>query len=288
MLLVIDIGNTNIVLGIFHGDKFVRDWRIRTEKNITEDEFNLLVVALFAVADVTLNKISKVVISCVVPPMITILDAFCNKYLKQSAHWVGPDSVKKCMPILYHNPREVGADRIVNAVAAYQKYKCSLIVIDFGTATTFDVISDNGEYLGGTICPGVMISSNALFHKASQLPRVEIFVPPATVIGKDTAHSIKSGIIYGNAGLVDGMVKRISKEMEVKPKVIATGGLATLIAGVSETIESVDRLLTLEGLRIISHYSDDYLKSINGMEDSIIKASKDFIGNYVTEDKLDW
>jgi len=252
MLLVIDVGNTNIVLGIFDDDSLVKDFRVRTEKNATEDEFNLLVRGLFSVANIKPEKINKVVISCVVPPMMTILDGFCNKYLAQVPHWVGPGSVKKCMPILYNNPEEVGADRIVNAVAAYQKFKQPLIVIDFGTATTLDVISNDGEYLGGVICPGVMISSEALFHKASKLPRVEIFTPPKSVIGKDTSHSIKSGIIYGNAGLVDSMVKRISKEMGAKPKVIATGGLAVLIADVSETIESVEMSLTLNGLRIIS------------------------------------
>jgi type III pantothenate kinase len=155
------------------------------------------------------------------------------------------------MPILYSNPAEVGADRIVNAVAAFDRYKTAVIVIDFGTATTFDAISEKGEYLGGAISPGIMISSEALFQYASKLPRVEIFSPPEKVIGKDTGNSIKSGIIYGYAGLVDGMVRRMAKEMETPPRIIATGGLAPLMAGVCETIEAVDNSLTLEGLRII-------------------------------------
>jgi type III pantothenate kinase len=183
--------------------------------------------------------------------MVNILEAFCRKYLNLEPHWVDAKSYGK-MPILYDNPAEVGADRIVNAVAAYSKYGAALIVIDFGTATTFDVISAKGEYLGGAISPGIMISAEALFAHASKLPRVEVFKPPRSVAGKNTADSIKSGIIYGYAGLVDGMVKRLSKEMGAKAKVLATGGLAPLMAGVCETIEEVDESLTLEGLRIIS------------------------------------
>jgi len=158
------------------------------------------------------------------------------------------------MPILYDNPNEVGADRIVNAIAAYSQYKTSLIIIDFGTATTFDVISKEGEYLGGAIAPGVMISAEALFQRASKLPRVEIFKAPGRVIGKDTIESIKSGIIHGNAAMVDGMVERITKEMSTVPKVLATGGLATLIAGASKTIERTEQSLTLDGLKIISNF----------------------------------
>jgi type III pantothenate kinase len=157
------------------------------------------------------------------------------------------------MPILYKNPAEVGADRIVNGIAAFKKYGTSLIVVDFGTATTFDAISENGEYLGGAISPGIGIASEALFREASKLPRVEIFLPPETVIGKDTISSIKSGIIFGYAGLVDGIVRRMKTEMGTDPKVIATGGLARLLFDVSETIEAVEPALTLEGLRIIAN-----------------------------------
>ena len=186
--------------------------------------------------------------------MVTILDAFCRKYLGHPPQWV---DAKNCggMPILLKNPAEVGADRIVNAVAAFHKYSQSLIVVDFGTATTFDAISQKGEYIGGAISPGIGIASEALFRKASKLPRVEIFVPPDNVIGKDTISSIKSGIIFGYAGLVDGIVRRMQKEMGTDPKVIATGGLADLLFDVSDTIEVVEPALTLEGLRIIANQS---------------------------------
>jgi type III pantothenate kinase len=251
MLFVIDVGNTNTVLGVYRQRELLKSWRVRTERNTTEDEFNILVAGLFSAGNFQLQDITKIVVSCVVPPMVTILDSFCRKYIGGVPHWVNAKSYQK-MPILIYNPGELGADRIVNAVAAYHKYQSSLIVIDFGTATTFDVISEKGEYLGGAISPGIMISAEALFRKASKLPRVEIFIPPERVIGKDTGESLKSGIIYGYAGLVDGLVKRLTKEMELKPRIVATGGLASLINDVSETIEIVDPDLTLEGLRIIS------------------------------------
>ncbi|MBU1341353.1 MAG: type III pantothenate kinase [Proteobacteria bacterium] len=253
MLLVIDVGNTNTVIGIYDGDVLKYDWRIRTIRDTTADEFNVLANALFSDKGILRTKIKKTIISSVVPSAVPILNAFCEKYLKITPVWINPDSVKKLMPILYNNPNEVGADRIVNAVAAYDKYKTALIVIDFGTATTFDVISEKGEYLGGAIVPGVMIAADALFQKASRLPRVEIFKAPEKVIGKDTIESIKSGIIYGNAAMVDGMVERMSKEMGSSPRILATGGLAPLIAGVSKTIEKVEQSLTLDGLRIISN-----------------------------------
>jgi type III pantothenate kinase len=252
MLLVIDIGNTNSVIGVYDGRRLVKDWRIRTERRTTEDEFNILASNLFSEGNISSKRISKTIISCVVPPMVTILDSFCRKYLGHAPHWVDAMSAS-ILPIRYKNPSEVGADRIVNAVAAFQKYQTSLVVIDFGTATTFDAISEQGEYLGGAISPGIMIASEALFMKASKLPRVEIFVPPEKVIGKDTASSIKAGIIFGYAGLVDGMVRRMKTEMNSTPRVIATGGLAELMYQVSETIEVVEPDLTLEGLRIISN-----------------------------------
>ena len=252
MLLVIDVGNTNTVLGVFDGDQLIRDWRIRTIRDTTADEFNILAKALFADKGIRPSDISRVVISSVVPPAVPILDLFCEKYLGQKPFWVYPEAVRDLMPILYNNPAEVGADRIVNGIAAYAKYKKSLIVIDFGTATTFDVISEKGEYLGGAIVPGMMISSEALFQRASRLPRVEMFMPPKSVIGKDTIDSIKSGLMHGNAAMVDGMVARMTQEMESNPTVIATGGLAVLIAGLSKTIESVEGDLTLVGLKLIS------------------------------------
>ncbi len=230
MLLVIDVGNTNTVLGVFEGDVLKTDWRIRTIRDTTADEFNVLAKALLSDKGIKPSSIEKTVISSVVPPAVAILDRFCQRYLGHEPLWINPESVKKLMPILYNNPAEVGADRIVNSVAAYEKYKSSLIIIDFGTATTFDAISEAGEYLGGAIAPGIMISYEDLFQKASKLPRVEIFKPPAYVIGKDTIDSIKSGLIYGNAAMVDGMVNRMKNEMKSFPRIIATGGLAPLIA----------------------------------------------------------
>lgn len=251
MLLVIDVGNTNIVLGVFDGDRLTASWRIRTERNTTEDEFNVLAAGLFARSRIEFHHIDKTVISSVVPPLVNILENFCRKYLGHAPHWVDARSYPD-MPIRYSNPEEVGADRIVNAVGAYNRYPTSLIIIDFGTATTFDVISERGEYLGGAICPGIGIASEALFTRASKLPRVEIFKPPVRVVGKDTIGSIQSGIIFGYAALVDGMVQRIRAEMKTPSKVIATGGLAPLIKNVAEEIESVEPDLTLEGLKIIA------------------------------------
>jgi len=253
MLLVIDVGNTNTVIGVYKGEVLEQDWRIRTIRDTTADEFNVLANALFSDKGIDRSRIEKIVISSVVPSSVPILNAYCQKYLGLSPLWINPASVKKLMPILYHNPNEVGADRIVNAVAAYRKYKTALIVIDFGTATTLDVISEKGEYIGGAIVPGVMISAEALFQRASRLPRVEIFKAPDTVIGRDTIDSIKSGIIYGNAAMVDGMVERMAGEMSSKPRILATGGIATLISGLSKTIEKVEPFLTLDGLRIISN-----------------------------------
>ncbi len=251
MLLVIDVGNTNTVMGIYREAHLVRDWRIRTERNTTEDEFNVIAGSLFAAGRIKTSDIDSTVISCVVPPMVSILESFCRKYLGHRPLWVDAKSYRK-MPILVHNPNEVGADRIVNSVGAYHRYRRSLIVIDFGTATTFDAISPKGEYLGGAISPGISISAEALFAHASKLPRVELSSPPAKVVGKDTISSIQSGIIFGYAAMVDGMVQRMKVEMGTDPKVIATGGLAPLMQHVSGTIEAVEPNLTLEGLRIIS------------------------------------
>lgn len=256
MLLVIDVGNTNTVIGVYENDILKYDWRIRTVRDSTADEFNVLANALFADKGVQKHQVRKTIISSVVPSSVPILDAFCKKHLNHSPVWIQPDTVKKLMPILYDNPNEVGADRIVNAIAAYQRYHQALIIIDFGTATTFDIISAKGEYLGGAIVPGLMIAAEALFQRASRLPRVEIFKAPEKVIGTDTIDSIKSGLIYGSAAMVDGMVERMSKEMKDTPKVVATGGLAPLISELSNTIELVDQSLTLEGLKIISAESE--------------------------------
>jgi type III pantothenate kinase len=253
MLLVIDVGNTNTVIGIFEKDVLRKDWRVPSRRDTTADEFYVLIKNLFQDADIPLESIEKTIISCVVPPMAPVLDAFCRRRLSSAPpHWITAASVRGWMPILYTNPAEVGADRIVNAVAAYHRYAQALIVIDFGTATTFDVISAQGEYLGGAISPGIAIASDALFQRASKLPRVALFNPPASVIGKDTESSLKSGILHGYAALVDGMVDKIREEMESPAKVIATGGLAPLMQAVSRTIELVDSNLTLEGLRLLS------------------------------------
>jgi len=250
MLLVIDVGNTNIVIGVYRAEDLIHHWRVRTEKDMTEDEFQLLIKNLFLNEDITMASITGTIISCVVPPMMNALNRFCTKYLHHAPQWVDADTFK-AMPIRTDNPREVGADRIANAVAAFHKYRTHLVVVDFGTATTFDCISEDGAYLGGAISPGILSASEALFQKASKLPRVEIFMRPKVVIAKDTVSSMNAGIIFGFAGLVDGMVRRITEEMAGVPKVIATGGLAEFMAEVSQTIEAVEPYLTLEGLRII-------------------------------------
>lgn len=256
MLLVIDVGNTNTVMGIYDDQRLIQDWRIRTERNTTEDEFNVLVNGLFKSGGISTEKVGQTVISSVVPPMVTFLDSFCRKYLGHAPHWVNAKSYTG-MPIRIPNPDEVGADRIVNAVGAYRKYHRSMIIIDFGTATTFDAVSTKGEYLGGAISPGIMIAAEALFMKASKLPRVEIFEPPTNVIGKGTNEALKSGIIYGYAGLIEGMVGRMKAEMNDggscgDPMVLATGGLAALMGEASTSIDVVESDLTLEGLRIIA------------------------------------
>lgn len=249
MLLVIDVGNTNTVLGMYRGGRLERSWRITTDKSRTVDEYAMLINDLFQLSGIRFSDIRHVVISCVVPPLLSTLEGLCREYFKLRPVVVGP-GIKTGMPILYDNPREVGADRIVNAVAAYEKHHSSLIVVDFGTATTFDYITARGEYQGGAIAPGLGISAEALFERASKLPRVE-FTPPPAVIARNTVNSIQSGLIYGYAGLVDGIVNRMKHEVKDEPLVIATGGLASLIAPFSQTITGIDPDLTLEGLLII-------------------------------------
>lgn len=252
MILVIDIGNTDTVLGVYDNDLLKHNWRIRTLNEITADEFNILVNALLIDKKVVREKIIKVVISSVVPSAVPVLNAYCESYLKLSPLWVEPLYVKTIMPILYDNPNEVGADRIVNAIAAFEKYQTSLIIIDFGTATTFDIISSKGEFIGGAIAPGIIISAEALFKKASRLPRVEIFKAPKNIIGKHTIESIQSGVIYGHAAMIDGMIERIKDEMSSLPKTIATGGLSPLISKIAKSIDVIEQNLTLEGLKLIS------------------------------------
>ena len=250
MLLAIDIGNTNTVLGLFEDGSLVHDWRIRTEVNITIDEYAIILRSLFAVHEIPLDSVSDVIISCVVPPVLNSAERFCQRYFRTAPLVVGP-GIRTGMPILYDNPKEVGADRIVNAVAAYDQRKNSVIVVDFGTATTFDYVSERGEYMGGVISPGIMISCEALFQKASKLPRVEIFARPNSIMAKNTIASMNAGIVYGYAGLVEGIISRMKKEVNREVYVVATGGLAPLIASECPMINEVDDYLTLNGLRII-------------------------------------
>jgi type III pantothenate kinase len=252
MLLVIDVGNTNTVLGLYDGDQLIHDWRIRTEIGHTIDEYGMLIFNLYQSSRMKTEKIKAVdaiIISCVVPPMLNILEPLCVKYFNVKPLIVGP-GIKTGMPIFYDNPKEVGADRIVNAVAAYDKYRQAVIIIDFGTATTFDYISPKGEYMGGCIAPGIMISSEALFERAARLPRVELS-KPKSVVTKDTVSAMQAGIIFGYAGLIDGIVERMKAEIKTEPLVIATGGLARLVASETKCIDKIEDMLTLEGLRII-------------------------------------
>jgi type III pantothenate kinase len=249
MLLAIDVGNTNIVYGLFDGPKLVHQFRVESSRGKTSDEYAVVLRELLAMHGVEAAKVRAAILASVVPALTEPMVELVKRAFARDAVVVGP-GIRTGMSILYENPREVGADRIVNAVAAFEKTKGGVIVVDFGTATTFDCVTPKGEYLGGVIAPGVQISADALFSRAAKLPRVEIAKPPK-VAGRNTVHSMQSGIVYGYVGLVDGLVERLREELGYPCATIATGGLARLIAPLSRTIESVDDVLTLHGLRII-------------------------------------
>jgi len=249
MLLAIDVGNTSIVLGVFAQKRLLDHWRLQTVAGRTGDEYGVLTRALFAASKLEPEQVEAVIISSVVPTLQATLTQMSQRTFGREPLFVGP-GMKTGMPILYDNPREVGADRIVNAVAAYERFRSALVVVDFGTATIFDVVSAKGEYLGGVICPGVTTAMEALFQNASKLPRIE-FKRPGRVIGRDTVASMQSGLVYGFVGLVDGLCARIAAELGGPVKVVATGGLAPLLAGESRAIEVVDEFLPLDGLRIL-------------------------------------
>ncbi|MEL5900344.1 type III pantothenate kinase [Clostridium sporogenes] len=253
MILVLDVGNTNIVLGIYKNKELIANWRLATDNKRTADEYGIQVIELFSHNNLSFSDIEGVIISSVVPNIMYSLEHMISKYFNIKPIIVGP-GVKTGINIKYDNPKEVGADRIVNAVAAHEIYKKPLIIIDFGTATTFCSVTKEANYLGGTICPGIKISSDALFDKAAKLPRVELVKTPG-VICKNTVASIQAGIIYGYAGQVDYIVSKMKKEMmalgEEEPFVVATGGFAKLISEEAKSIDEINAILTLEGLRVI-------------------------------------
>lgn len=249
MLLALDVGNTNTVIGVFDGMALRVHWRLSTRRTGTSDEYGIFIKGLFDFAGLDFRGVTAVILSTVVPTVQGPLEEMSRQFFGVEPMVVGPGT-KTGMPILYEPPRDVGADRIVNAVAAFEAYGGPCIVVDFGTATTFDAISAKGEYLGGAICPGIGISAEALFQRAAKLPRVDI-VKPKAVIGKNTVGSMQAGLFYGYLSLVEGIVARMREEMGGRPKVVATGGLAQLVLGDSTVVDHLDPLLTLNGLRIL-------------------------------------
>lgn len=248
MLLVIDVGNTNTVLGVYRKQDLLHCWRLTTARDRTADEWGILIRTLFHLGDISNGTVTAIVVSSVVPPARPALEEVALRYFGVQAFFIEA-TMDLGMPVLYSPPGDVGADRIVNAIAAYEEFGGPAIVVDFGTATTFDAISLEGEYMGGVITPGIGISSEALFLRAARLPRIEIR-KPEKVIGDSTVASMQSGLYWGYAGLVDGVLRRMKEELE-NPHVVATGGLAELIFPACEEIDSVEKNLTLEGMRLI-------------------------------------
>jgi len=250
MLLAVDIGNTHMVIGVFTGSTLRCHWRVKTDKGSTVDELAAIFHGLFTMEGLRFNDISDTIISSVVPTMQAAWAAFATRYLKTAPLVVGENTVQTSMPVRIDNPAEIGADRLVNAVAAYDRFKCALIVVDFGTAITWDCVSDEGEYLGGAIAPGLSIAMEALGSRTAKLPQVDLVRPPRA-IGKNTIYSIQSGMLWGFTGLVEGMVTRFKAELGGEAKVIATGGWAWMVAPETKLINAVEPNLTLIGLRLI-------------------------------------